>query len=471
MSGPEQETAHQPQRGHLPPTSSGVHAHDNLLLEFSSQVSQDFIQFLQRFFPLCHSVLPFEVPFSPSKDCFTDFASECKSSFFRSIVDFGTDLLRFDKLSRALSQSQIRAAECSTSLYAFKASLVSVKKNFSFWKAVCADECALLRLAASQLASQKVALNHDLSIMKNLYLKERDASIAARDQSAHEKLSLIQERDRLAIKVVQLSKDNQLLQFILESSKFHRFLSFKGNSDVILENSHVDLESEFNLRGNLQNLISTQSQLNVVCEVDQALAASQRCITDQREHVVRLKLALDHEKALHSQTASKLTHAEISIGQLKFQLHESNAKLSRAVLDSHSMSEKNLHLQSHMDELEFRLKHAISQIQALTSERSQLQEDKFVATTDLRNFQAHFEALEVKLQIYESSHFSIETLVIEKATLEKELEEFEISAQRQIDVWKGAAKSAKNDADELKIRLDNRVLENKLLLLSLDNKV
>jgi hypothetical protein len=38
-------------------------------------------------------------------------------------------------------------------------------------------------------------------------------------------------------------------------------------------------------------------------------------------------------------------------------------------------------------------------------------------------------------------------------------------------VWKGAAKSAKNDADELKIRLDNRVLENKLLLLSLDNKV
>ena len=68
-------------------------------------------------------------------------------------------------------------------------------------------------------------------------------------------------------------------------------------------------------------------------------------------------------------------------------------------------------------------------------------------------------------------HLFIEKLALEKGALVRDLEELEFSAQRQVDSWQSIATNAKTEAHDLNTRVDNLMHENRLLLLSLENKV
>jgi hypothetical protein len=381
---------------------------------------------------------------------------------------------RIEDLTRALSQSRSRAAEFSKSFRDMKASFVSAQNHFAICKQNCAEECSSLRLAASRLASQKVALTNELSLLKNSYIKLKDAAIAAQDKVAFEKLSIIQERDVLAIKVVHLSKDLEQLRSSFEGIESQRFLFDSVTSP------HVSFRSIPHLQVSESSLIelshqssdhSTETQVEVKDQVDQAFAASQRHISELRERVNKLEAILNHERGLHSDSASRLTQAEFSMENMKLQLRESNASIGRKVSEYNSIMQQNFELQNLSEESEIRLQDAMTQIQELIAEKICLQQNNSQLKIDLFEMRERISSLEGMLQVCDSSHSLIEKLRIDRAALMKELEDLELSAQKQVDSWQVAAAVAKREAHELNITIHNLVRENQLLYVSLENKV
>lgn len=124
------------------------------------------------------------------------------------------------------------------------------------------------------------------------------------------------------------------------------------------------------------------------------------------------------------------------------------------------------------EDLESRLELAMEQIRELIAERTCLQHDNSKLKVDLYALQARIASMEEIFQVCDSScNSAVNKLKAEKGTLLQELEEFHVSAQRQVDSWQSAAAIAKKEALELKSRADKFVHENQLLLLSLENKV
>jgi hypothetical protein len=387
--------------------------------------------------------------------------------------------IRIEELTRALSQSHIRAAECSANLHAFKALFISAQNDFASCKQNYADECSSLRLAASRIASQKVALTNDISLLRNSYLKENDAALAAQEKLASENLSLIQERDGLVIKVNHLTKELECLRCCsLEATEFQKIVPALNANLLITLSNFVQLpDSDSSLIGlahrtsdrddklNAQlNPNSAEAHVELKDVVDQAFAASQRLIAELRERVIKSEAALDRERVIHTETTTRLEC-------MGLQLNESNANLAQKVSDFDSILQQNAELQKLSKESKIGLEFAMTQIQQLITERTRLQHDSSQLKVDLYELQARFASLEGTLRVCDNSKSVIELLEIDKGTLVKELEDLEFSAQKQVDSWQCAAAVAKREALEMNTSVEKLVHENHLLLLSLENKV
>jgi hypothetical protein len=389
-------------------------------------------------------------------------------------LQFDAQVARIEDLTRALSQSRSRATEFSKSFRDMKSSFVSAQNHFAICKQNCVDECSSLRLAASRLASQKVALTNELSLLKSSYLKFKDATIAAHDKLAFEKLSIVQERDRLAVKVIQLTNDLEELRSTLAGNESQRFMfdSVTSPQFSLCSFALVPVSHSNSIEYSQQSIdLSTNAQTELKNQIDQAFAASQRCISQLRNRVIKSEAALDHERSLYSEAASKLMQAEFFLENMKFQLRESSADITRKVSEFNSIMQRNFELQFFSEESETQLENAMLQIQELIAEKICLQQDNSQLKIDLFEIRERFSSLEGMLQVCDRSHSLIESFKIERAILMKELHDLEFSAQRQLDSWQVAAAVAKNEARELNATIDRLVHENQLLLLSLENKV
>jgi hypothetical protein len=166
-----------------------------------------------------------------------------------------------------------------------------------------------------------------------------------------------------------------------------------------------------------------------------------------------------------------LTLAEFSIENLKVQLNDSNSKLSNIMSDFDSIVQHNVKLQTFLEESEIRLEHATAHVQELIVDRTCLQHENSQLKINMHEIQALRVSLEGKFQVCDRCHLFIEQLTLEKGALVQDLEELEFSAQRQVDSWQSIATNAKTEAHDLSTRVDNLMHENRLLLLSLENKV
>jgi hypothetical protein len=382
-------------------------------------------------------------------------------------------LNRIDVLTRAISQAHIRAEESSFNLQSFKAAFVSAQADFTTCKQNYVDECSSLRLAALRIASQKVSLINEISLLKNSFLQEKDAALAAQDKLSFEKLSLMQARDGHRIQIEHLTKDLEELRSTLEATE-HQKTSCTSNSSPCLTLKDCfrdpDVDSILIERTHQSSDFSAQAQLELKDQVDQAFSASQRRIAELRERVIKSELALDHERVLYSRTASRLTHAEFSMENMQTLLSDSNAKLAQMAVDFDSIVEQKVNLHNLLEESEFRLEIATTHIQELVQERTTLQHDNSQLKVDLYAIQARFVASKDVFEGAVSSQ-SFEQLKLKNGALVKELEELESSAQKQVDCWQKAAAISKTEVNELSIRIEKLVHENQLLLLSLENKV